>query len=301
MLCFEMCVISGVLERADDTLLIDRSLSGVVQRVMARQEARFGESLRNFVRGTRFRPGGRAPYLHILHWLSNAENWSISLRDELALHPSERISVGQVVEKGYLAKLIEVQGLSNMLHYDPVTGVLSVEDPHLIFYLRNIDWPKFIRDAGFTGIEYDVEYDIALSFAGEDRDYAELLYNYLTDHDFAVFYDRAEQHRILAQNVELFLAPIYESGARYVVAALGETYGIKRWTLFESDRFKPRIEAGEVVPIWSTKIPPSAFDEIRKIGNLTFDPDGDVDQQAREAAEVIAKTLEDRDAISRSQ
>lgn len=51
MLCFEMCVISGVLERADDTLLIDRSLSGVVQRVMARQEARFGESLRNFVRG----------------------------------------------------------------------------------------------------------------------------------------------------------------------------------------------------------------------------------------------------------
>lgn len=129
MLSFEMCVINGVLEKADDALVIDTSLSGVVQRVMTRQEARFGESLRNFVRGTRFRPGGRAPYLHILHWLANAENWSISLRDELARHPSERISVGQVVEKGYLARLIDDQGLSELLHYDPVTGVLWLRTP----------------------------------------------------------------------------------------------------------------------------------------------------------------------------
>lgn len=212
MLCFEMCLAAKCLEHQPDPVEILTSLSSVIHRVMERQEGRFGKAVREFVRGTKFRPGGRAPYLHILRWLADSEQWSISLRDQLALHPTERISVGQVVDKGYLATLIEKQGISNILHFDQTTRVLSIEDPHLVFFLRNLDWAMFIREAGFTTIDFEHVYDLALSFAGEDRVFAEFLYNHLSDYGFAVFYDEAEQHRILSQDIEAYLGPIYESG-----------------------------------------------------------------------------------------
>ena len=46
-----------------------------------------------FVRGTHFRPGGRANYLHILSWLKDSETWAVSLTEELAHHPKEKASV----------------------------------------------------------------------------------------------------------------------------------------------------------------------------------------------------------------
>lgn len=81
-----------------------------------------------------------------------------------------------------------------------------------------------------------------------------------------------------------------------MVAVLGEKYGVKRWTLFESDRFKDRVERGEVIPIWSTAVPPSAFDTIRRLGALSFDPAAAPEPQARTAAEVIANMIGDRDS-----
>jgi hypothetical protein len=109
---------------------------------MERQQARFGNPIMNFVRGTHFRPGGRANYLHILSWLKDADTWAISLPEEMAQHQSEKASVGQVVEKGWLAKLTSVEEIAKIIHYDPTMNVLSVEDPQLVFYLRNLDWPE---------------------------------------------------------------------------------------------------------------------------------------------------------------
>jgi hypothetical protein len=300
LLCFQLCLGAGLHDRSNERIEVNTSFSAVRKEVMARQDARFGQAIRRFARGTKFRPSGRGPYLHVLHWLRNSDDWSISLSDELARHPAQRISVSQVVEKGYLENLVNSEGMPELLHFDPTTRVLSVEDPHLVFYLRHLDWPQFVRDVGFTNFGVEAEYDVALSFAGEDREYAEKLHDYLSDEDLAVFYDLAEQARILTRDVEAYLEPIYESKARYVVAVLGEKYGIKRWTLFESDAFRARVERGEVVPIWSTTVPPSAFDETRRIGGLSFDPLGDLDVQAREAARAIASMVEERDRESRS-
>ena len=59
-------------------------------------------------------------------------SWSISLRDEMASHPTERISVGQVVDKGYLLAHVSRPDVASILHFDPTTQRLSVEDPHLV-------------------------------------------------------------------------------------------------------------------------------------------------------------------------
>lgn len=292
LLCRDMCIKSGVTERHDALQVVDASYSEVRAGVLDRQEMRFGEALRNFARGTKFRPGGRAPYLRLLIWLSESAGWSISLADEMARHPQDKPSITVVIEQGYLAALAAKEDISSILHYDVDTKTLSIEDPHLAFVLRNQDWPLFIRRCGFTKVEFETDYDVALSFAGEDRDLAEALFYSLQDRGLTVFYDMNEQHQILAEDVEGYLAPVYQETSTLVVAVLGEMYGVKRWTQFEASVFKDRIERNEVVPIWSTKVPPSAFDETRRVGGLSFDPDDDPRAQAEALADLISKKLE---------
>lgn len=291
LLCWNACVEADVLEGADALQQVPTPYATVQRRVVERQRDRFGDAVRNFARGTKFRPGGRAPYLHILRWLSESETWGIHVLDEMRKHPSEKASVGQVRDKGYLANLCELPAISKVLHFDPNTNILSVEDPMLVYYLRSISWPEFIREVGFTKVDYDESYDVALSFAGEDRRYAENLRDALEDFGHLVFYDMTEQHLMLGQRVEDYLAPIYESGSRYVVAILGIQYGRKRWTLFEADHYKDRLDAGEVIPIWAKGMPPAPFDRMRELGGLEFEPSGDLLGQAKEHAAIISQRL----------
>lgn len=294
LLCWDACVEAGVLERPDKLVTISTSYAAVQRRVVARQKERFGDAVKAFARGTKFRPGGRAPYMHILKWLAESDSWSVHIPDEMRKHPTEKASVQVVHDRGYLASLCDQHAIAKLVHFDTNTDVLSVEDPMLVYYLRSISWAEFVREVGFTKVDYDENYDVALSFAGEDRAYADHLRDALEDLGHAVFYDMAEQHRILGEDVEAYLGPIYNSGSRFVVAILGEMYGRKRWTLFESDQYRDRIKKGEVLPIWSTKVPPLPTDEMRKRGGLNFDPDGDLRKQAIDHGEVIAKKLAEK-------
>jgi len=293
MLCLELCIEANVQERQDATTPVASSYSSVRARVMERQERRFGPAIREFARGTKFRPSGRAPYLLLLKWLADSQRWDIALNDEMPKHPEHRASVGQIAEKGYLENLANRENVAKVLHYDAEGRVLSVEDPHLIFYLRNLDWRSFAREIGFTHVEIEHPYDFALSFAGEDRPFAERVAFHLEDLGFVVFYDLNEQHRIIARDLEEFLGPIYASGARLVAAILGPRYGERRWTRFESEHFRERFDRGQVIPIWSTKAPPTAFDRTRDIGGLSYDPDADLGDQAREVAALCAGKHDD--------
>ena len=107
-----------------------------------------------------------------------------------------------------------------------------------------------------------------------------------------MFYDQAEQHRILARDLEEFLGPIYASGATYVIAILGRQYGQRRWTRFESDAFKDRFGDHRVIPIWASDALPTAFDTTAGIGGEVFDPDGDLDSQALRIANICARKLD---------
>lgn len=170
--------------------------------------------------------------------------------------------------------------------------MLSLENPMLGYYLKSIEWQKFASDVGFINVGHDREYDVALTFAGEDRTYVEKLKECLERLDYSVFYDFDQQHYILGQDVEEYLSPIYSEKCRYVVAVVGEKYGSKQWTRFEYQNYRDRIGVGEVLIVRSKKVPYSFTDEMSGIGSLTYDPDGDLGKQARHVAQVISKKLE---------
>lgn len=292
MLCHESCLSMGVLEAQTESVSIKVSFEVVRERVMDRLSNSFLEIAHRFASGTKLRREGRAPYLHILKWLANENDWSLSLDRVIRTQADLRGSVSQVVEKGHLAHLLQSNAdFTDVLHFDQTTRTLTVEDPQFVFFLRNLLWNKFAERVGFYKIAFDSKYDFALSFAGSDRDVANRLFQLLTDMEFEVFYDKNEEHRILAEDVEDYLGPIYRSEAAFVVCLLGPDYPSRIWTKFESDNFRNRFGTGSIIPIWFTTAKPGAFDESTKYGGVTFNPDGDIDTQTSTIAETLRMKL----------
>lgn len=76
-------------------------------------------------------------------------------------------------------------------------------------------------------------YDVALSFAGEDREYVEDCAEILRALGFNVFYDNYEQDTLLGKDLYLFLADIYKNCSKYAAIFISKDYIRKRWTKHE--------------------------------------------------------------------
>ena len=79
----------------------------------------------------------------------------------------------------------------------------------------------------------ECEYDVALSFAGEDRQYAEKLAELLENNDYRVFYDKYERAQLWGENLYDYLAETYKDKARYCVMFVSKHYAHKVWTNHE--------------------------------------------------------------------
>lgn len=292
----DACLCAEILEtNSGPRKSLDISYSLVNGRVMDQLAAEFGQLAVDFARGGRLRREGRAPYLHLLRWLSEAREGSIHIDREMDAHPSLKGSVNQVVTKGYLSALLKDDtNLADVLHFDPATLVLSIEDPKFHYYIRNLAWNKFATQVGYLNISFSDTYDYALSFAGVDRKLAKDLFDGLTEHEMSVFYDKNEQSRILAKNVEDYLDPIYRSEASFVVCLLSKDYPNRIWTKLESEAFKARFGANDVIPVWFTNALPGMFDETSKYGGIMYDPDADHDAQVEEMVKNLVETVGER-------
>lgn len=299
MLCHRICLAERTTERQESERAIEVSLEVVKSHVLDDLSRAFFETAREFAMGPRFRREGRGPYLHILRWLAESEEWSIQLNQAMSNHPEHRGSVGQVVDKGFLSTFLDQSKFAAVLHFDEQTRVLSAEDPKFIYYLRNLIWPKFARQVGFVNVRFDARYDFALSFARPDRNIAEELAERLMERELSVFYDKNEQHRILAENVEDYLAPIYRSEAEFVIALLGPEYPERIWTKFESDQFKQRFGANSVIPIWFDDAPLGIFDRSKDVGGLDYQRSGDQTSQLNEICEQLVRKIVDDRTTSR--
>jgi hypothetical protein len=294
MLSREVCKRAGVLEASANRMRAEVSFESVRADVWERLANIFQGRCESFCRGTKLRKEGRAPYLHILRWLAEGATWTLSLRDAIRNHPSMRGSVGQVVDKGYLRELIDNdQEISDVIHFDNTAEQITVEDPQFIFFIRNIPWKGFAADLGFMGVDFKSRYDFALSFAGEDRQIAEELFNVLAASEVEVFYDKNEQHRILASDIEEYLRPIYQSEALFVIALLSDSYPKKILAKFESEQFRHRFKGDAVIPIWFSDAPVGMFDESRRVGGVTFDRGRPKDQQIYDIASMLLRKLAD--------
>lgn len=293
LMCQKACIQAGVIEACEEPTNIHFSYPNVSGEMYEEFARSYFETARTFATGPRLRREGRAPYLHILKWLSESNTWSISLVTEIQKHPEQKAGVTQVVEKGFLADFLQKNSeIGNYIHFDRTSRILSVEDPKFMFYLKAINWNNFARDIGYVQLVTEPTYDFALSFAGANRAIVEAVFKELEALEIAVFYDKNEQADILASDVEEYLFPIYNSGATYVVPFMSKEYPNRVWTRIESKAFKERFGHNAVIPIWFSDVGDSMFDESKQYGGITHDVTAPIEYEAKMIAEILAKKIE---------
>ena len=84
------------------------------------------------------------------------------------------------------------------------------------------------------------EYDVALSFAGEDRKFVEDCAEILRALNINVFYDNYEKEVLLGKNLYSYLADVYQNKARFAIVFVSESYKKKRWTNHELEYITAR-------------------------------------------------------------
>lgn len=135
-------------------------------------------------------------------------------------------------------------------------------------------------------------YDVVISFAGENRNYAKDLANALRRRNVAVFYDDYEKAALWGVNLYTHLSDVYQNQAQYCVILISEHYAKKLWTNHEREAAQARAftEHKEyILPVRldDTKIPGLP----PTVGYLKWPPEG---------AESIANLILDKLKLSRS-
>lgn len=161
------------------------------------------------------------------------------------VHPAHKGSIVQVMDKGHLETLLrdKAEILQPHFHYEASTRILSVEDPKMIFFLRNLVWRQFTRIFGFYADFFGGQYDFALSFAGKNRVEAECLFEIPSEREVSVFYDENEQRHIIDLDIEEYRVRLTERklGALCLYCRLNIPIGYGqnlRPIIFEADSAK---------------------------------------------------------------
>ena len=84
------------------------------------------------------------------------------------------------------------------------------------------------------------EYDVALSFAGENRAYVEAVAKSLRAKGVSVFYDLFEEANLWGKNLYEYLSDIYQNKAKYTVIFISHFYNKKLWTNHERSSMQAR-------------------------------------------------------------
>jgi len=111
--------------------------------------------------------------------------------------------------------------------------------------------------------DQNYEYDIALSFAGEDRNYVEETAKFLQKFGYKVFYDKYEIANLWGKNLYTHLQDIYFKKAKYTVMFISQHYRDKLWTNHERESAQARALSEKVEYIL-----PARFDDTAVPGLL---------------------------------
>jgi hypothetical protein len=149
-------------------------------------------------------------------------------------------------------------------------------------------------------VDNEFEYDVALSFAGEDRIIAKGLFNLLINKNIKVFYDEDEADDLWGKDLIAHLANLYQNKARFCVMFISKHYPLKRWTNFERQHIQARAFRDT-----NEYILPIRIDDTEVPGIAETTGYRDIRQHSLESiANILGKKLakaKGQDALSQSQ
>jgi hypothetical protein len=135
-------------------------------------------------------------------------------------------------------------------------------------------------------------YDVAFSYAGEDREYVERVAR-AVEGRIRIFYDRHEQIGLWGKNLYTHLSEIYGNGARFCVMFLSASYARKVWTNHERETAQARAFSDR-----ETYLLPARFDDTTIPGLLETTAYVDLRSMTPEAfAELLVEKVHGGPAV----
>jgi len=84
------------------------------------------------------------------------------------------------------------------------------------------------------------DFDVTLSFAGEDRDFVRCVAQQLSDKGLRIFYDEYEQLNLWGKDLYTHLDDVYRNKSKYCVMFISKHYKQKLWTNHERESAQAR-------------------------------------------------------------
>mgnify|MGYP001563733198 CR=1 FL=1 len=130
------------------------------------------------------------------------------------------------VKKEIVAKIVRILSLLS----SPIFEKIEVAE-----YLCGIrkDRKPNLPDMVMPDNPQKPQYDVVISFAGEDRDHAGRLAELLKRDSFEVFYDEDEEADLWGKNLYEHLTEVYSKLGKYCVMFLSKHYAAKQWPTLE--------------------------------------------------------------------
>ena len=186
--------------------------------------------------------------------------------------PDVRGSINNIKEHRLQVLLDSKPTVAQHFYYNSETKTFVIEDPALFYFIKHLNWNQLRQDCGFRDHGVDYQFEVALSFAGENRELAEHIADALTSLDVLVFYDAMFEANFPGKAWSGQFEELFKHESRFVVCILDKHHLTKIWPTFEREHFAPRVKDGSVIPIFldDTKFPgiPQDIVGIR----FAFDP-----------------------------
>jgi hypothetical protein len=236
-ICRVACVELDIEQTCEQLLPVNIELSKIGRSVVRMFDPRYFNKLVGLAQGRRQARSVHNTFFSIVESLARSNKTQVSKAElyRKIVGPIEDIdlkrrrSTSFYRAMGTIQDVINDRGLSDVLIYDSDT--LTIDDPVFRFYLDHVDFERVRSIVSIRNDEYD--WDVAVSFAGEDRAVVEELVAALMDSGVEVFYDLNESARLWGKDLEQELAQVYAHEARFMIVCISEYYPIKDWSRFE--------------------------------------------------------------------
>ena len=140
----------------------------------------------------------------------------------------------------------------------------------------------------------EYEYDVALSFAGEERDYVEKVAEFLSEYEVKFFYDDYDEIDLWGKDLYAHLDEIYRKKAKYCVMFLSQHYAAKAWPNHERASAQARALAQK-----EEYILPARFDDTEVPGIRPTVKYIDLrNKTPREFADIILSKLGNKETLN---
>ncbi len=142
-------------------------------------------------------------------------------------------------------------------------------------------------------------YDVALSFAGEDRAFVEAVAKALQRNELSVFYDKYEQPELWGKNLYTHLYDVYRNRARFCIIFVSQNYVRRTWCTHELAAAQDRAISENceyILPVRfdSTELPGL----LRTVGYIDLSTSSPEDLALLASRKVTVHRLSDNSVIS---